>query len=1081
MKQFNPFLKAISLAILLLGFCNALMAQLDNPLETDPSVWNSRELMVIWGQQNTQNDIEVKQEIYGVDYIDYLQAGSSPFVTRVAEQTIPTSVLDPGIRPMAVQSGDYDGDGEDEVVYAVSEPYHIKISAPGISKVQNADSTFSIQLQIPNDYVEVNTNVSASSTPGRGIPLLTKGDFDGDGQDEFALAARNSGGGIIVQLIDMDGGNTPHLRANTHDETSVLDGSGAEAFDICSGDFDGDGDDEIAIILLKENTTGSGMYMVFLRIYDVTGTGCNNITQRAASIVDDQLILPMVNEGTLFASVKVAVQSIKDTESGPDKLLAAFAFSPNEGSNQSNYFMRFLDVNSNMSEITTLDSVDGNMPLFSPQSLDIKCGDLNGDGRDNAVLMVGNDFRVYSENNNLLTLETVSHEADFQSESSEYETDNFEIADIDKNGRQNILYSLTERNYPAEGDRRLSIKSVELNPDFSSGTIIDHEVMLAPNYSSDQLYFGITAGNFDGDDLRLGTPVEYNCIYRRPMFILAPPPIHFDNIDGVNYDESGCFTGNDCLFYASNTMEESSTSTLTFTEKSDWNVSATVSAGYEGLYASVDASMTAKYGQQFANEIDSSNHQSITIQNTVTVDDLIKGVKYPVKVYEYPVYNAHGDLINYVSAAFPQYQDYQEYEEQGKIDPNYIPYYEPGNLLSYPQIGSADDFDDYAPGSLIYQGSTYTMSNNQGQSSTADITMTQVYGTNGTQSWDAGVSTGLSASGFGMGFEVNGEYNTGELEVNSTEMSGTEGFRIRYDNIGGPSGFNAYSVKPYIFWTKEGSGMLAYQVNLASSVSSPTWWDIHYGSHPDPALMLPQRNEVHYTTGADPDNPIFTRSKSMTFNRLYPNVGDEVTVECRVHNFSLMATSGPVKVSFYNGNPDAGGELMEDLNGQTIFETPSAIPARGRSTVSMTFSMPLPVIPGENFVRFYAVLDPQNEYEEVHEDNNMGWQTLGYDCTDQSGTNSILEYYSKERFSEMWVWPNPAADKVNLAFNMATSSDATLEIFDMEGKLVLSKNLGRIPSGEQKLTIDLPDVSPGLYFLQLKSKGFRKTHKLLIQ
>ena len=1084
MKHLNRIVFSTIVFLSAFGVSQNINAQIANPLETDPSVWNSRELLIMWGEADQENqDVSVKQAVFGVDYIQYLQSGTSPFQERVAAQTTPISVFDPGVRPMAVTAGDYKNIGKDGVIYAVSESNKIKISIPPLSVVQNEDSTFSIQLSPAESFAEVPTGVNASFTMGRGVPLLAKGNFDSDGADEFVLAARKSSGEIIVQVIDTDGGATPQLRGNNQSEMSILDQYNTEVFDICTGDFDGDGSDEIALVCLKQNTTGSGQRTVYLRIFDVVGDGSSSLIEKAGQIIDDQSILPYFDGDNNIASIKVAVQSIKTT--GADKLLVSFGFSPyNQGADQSNVYLKLMDVAADLSSASELSELDHMVNFQYFQNMKIKTGDINGDDSDNAIMMVGSEFKVYSVNDDALVLNATSNGAVYQGDDEQYATNNFTVSDIDKNGRQNILYSHTQKNNPSFGDRSLFIKSIEFNSDYSPGTVIEKKVVDIEDYGFSQFYFGLTAGNFDGDDLQLGEPTMYECTYHRPLFILAPPPIHFDHINGENFDMSGCFTGGDCLFSASNTQSQTSNTNLTIEKKYDWNASATASAGFEGLYVSASASMTAKYGEQFSNVVNNGEEFNISVQHTVTIDDFIKGVRYPVKVYEYPVYNAKGELVNYVSAAFPQYDQHEEYEAQGKIDPQYIPYYEPGNLLSYPKISSYSGFTDYNldESSVIYAGPSYTMTNNPGTSSSADITHTEVYGTEGSQSWEGGVSTSLSGSGFGMGVEVTGEYNEGGMRINATEMAGTENFSIKYDNIsGGTSGQNAYSVKPYIFKTNDGTGMLAYQVNLASSASAPTWWDLNYGQKSDPALMLPIRNEVYWTSGTDPNSPIFTRSKSMTFNRLYPNVGDEVTVQCRIHNYSLKNTSGPVKVSFYNGNPDLGGEIVESLTGQTIFETSGPIDAREKGIVEMTFAMPLPVIPGESFVRFYAVVDPLNEYDEVHEENNKGWQTLGYDCDNQSGTTNLYDYYSREQFTEMWAWPNPASDYVSLAFNMATANNAMLEIFDMQGKRILMKDLGLIPPGAQEITVDLPSVTPGIYFINLTNNGFRKTRKLMIR
>src|SRR5690606_35188787 len=121
----------LGLIFALFGVSQSLKAQMANPLETDPSVWNSRELLVIWGEADQENQqVSVRQAVFGVNYIDYLQSGSSPFQTRVTEQITPMSVLNPGVRPMAVQAGDYNFNGKDGVIYAISESNKIKIAIP---------------------------------------------------------------------------------------------------------------------------------------------------------------------------------------------------------------------------------------------------------------------------------------------------------------------------------------------------------------------------------------------------------------------------------------------------------------------------------------------------------------------------------------------------------------------------------------------------------------------------------------------------------------------------------------------------------------------------------------------------------------------------------------------------------------------------------------------------------------------------------------------------------------------------------------------------------------------------------------
>jgi hypothetical protein len=1059
-------------------------AQQNNPLQTDPSVWNSREVSLIFGLNNQQSgSVELNQRMYGVDYIAYLQGSSVPFEPVIGPVSSPTSVVNPGVRPMAALAVDVDNDGEDELVYAVSVSNGINVLMPNVNPVLNADSTLSIGYQAPTSGLVLTTNVNSSFTAGRGIPVLIKGDFDGDGQLEFALVARKSTGAVAIQVYDTDGTEIPQLRAFNESETSVLDQAGYEAFDACSGDFDGDGDDEIALVTLRQAQSGSVQYSAYVRLFDLPSSNSETLVPAGGMFYDNNDIAPQTGNNVGLNNAKVsctAIRNFDSTDDSFDHLIVGYGFATDNNA-QNNATLELMNITDGLNQLATDTQWSGAVNASIRSAFRIKSGDMNGNRLNNPVLMFGEDFRVFTLGETGFSLVGTSNAGVIQNDGDDFQHASFDIADLDKNGRNNVVHAYTTYNSPSNGVRKVFIRSIEFNANFQESNVITEEV-ISTNDGNSQVYFAVTAGNFNGDDLILGEPTFYECTYRRPLFILSPPPIHFDHLNGENVDQSGCFTDGDCLFFASNTQTQSAETSIEIEQHSDWSVSATASAEFSGLVFSASATMTARYGEQFSNTNTQTETTQVSLQNTTTIDDLVKGMKYPVHVYEYPVFNAAGELVNYVSAAFPQYQEAEEYLEQGKIDPFYIPFYEPGNLLSYPPIGSVVDFDEFAgSGALIYEGPSYTMTNNPGTSSNADITTSQVYGNSNSQSWEAGVSASLSASGFGLGMEVNGEYNEGGLRLNSTTISGEEGFSIQYDNLGGPSGFFAYTVKPYIFWTKDGAGRLAYQVDLNSSNSAPTFWDINYGSNPDPALMMPFRNEVYYTQGANPNSPIFTRAKSMRFNRLYPNVGEPVTVSLTVHNYSLMATPGPVEVSFYNGNPAQGGELIEDLQGNTVFTTSASIPARGRAVVEVTFPMPLPVVSGESFVRFYAQLDPNSDLEEVHEGNNLGWQVLGYDCDGEFSTTVTEPTHTTNTTPELWAWPNPANSVLNFVFDLPLAQRARISLYDANGRVTKDLDAGQLSAGEQVLSQMIDDLPEGLYVLQVSTDNYQMTRRVMIR
>lgn len=1077
-----------TLSILLFTSAGPLCAQGSNPLETNSNVWNSREVLVMWGQAGSDGPDRIRQAMYGIDFTEYLQEGQAPWETVQEAQDVPTDLVNTDPRPVSAVAADIDGTGRDRAYWAAVVPGGVRVTIPNISVTEDEDGNAAAQMGTPLFSVMVDTGVNTGNQ-GQGYVKTAAGDFDGDGQEELVLAVRKSDGNILVQVMDPEGSSTPFPAGSIEIEGSVTDGYGYEVFDICAGDFNGNGKDDIAVVTLHPASGNGGAYAVQLNFFEVTGEASASVEPRAFFPVDNGNILPYDGDFGEPTAVRAAVTALKTQNINaeqPDRALVTFAFTPYDDDTddpQENVNMLLFELSSDLQGAGVLSQLNTSGSFESQHAFGLRTGDMNGDRMQEAVLLIGNEFRVYSFAENAPELKAVIGNAQNEALGQAYQADKFEIADLDKNGRENIITGSYTTSALSNNWLEFYLRSIELNTDWSPGPDIQTTVVSQENYGNAAFWFGLAPGNFDGNDLKLGEPTFHECTYTRPLFILAPPPIHFDHLDGENFDPTGCFTSGSCGFSATNISEQQTETNLKITTTSDWDVSTTVSAGFEGVYASVGASMSARYGEQFSNATESGLSEAITVETTATVDDQIRGVRYPVHVYEYPVLNAADEVISYVSAAFPQYDQKEEYLMQGKLDPNYVPYYEPGNLLSYPRILDTTSFVNSSAGmaSLIYQGNTYSVNNNVGSGNSVTIAASNIYGETGSESWNAGATLGLSASGFGLGFETEGNYNTGGMKINGTVLEGNESFGINYEHIAGSTGFYRYDVRPYLFWNRDGTGMLAYQVNLHSNQASPTFWDLTYGEKSDPALMMPYRNEAYYTSGSPEDTPLFTMSKSMTFDRLYPATGEPVTVQCRVHNYSLRNTPEPVKVRFYNGHPDNGGELISSIDGQTTFETDGPVQSREMKTVEMTFAMPMPLNQGDSFVRFYALLDPDDDIDEIHEGNNLGWQVLGYDCDNNIVTSTNDAVREREQSSEMWVWPNPARDRVNCAFDLSRSTRAELLIFDLHGRSVASRDLGSLAPGKQEVSLPLPDLPAGMYVTYVSGDGLQMSKKLVIE
>jgi len=83
----------------------------------------------------------------------------------------------------------------------------------------------------------------------------------------------------------------------------------------------------------------------------------------------------------------------------------------------------------------------------------------------------------------------------------------------------------------------------------------------------------------------------------------------------------------------------------------------------------------------------------------------------------------------------------------------------------------------------------------------------------------------------------------------------------------------------------------------------------------------------------------------------------------------------------------------------------------------------------------------------------------------------LSKSYGEPAFS---MFPNPASEK--LAVHFAATSTSVLEIHNIVGELVLSKNYeGRVAE-----TLDVSALSNGTYFVTLHSHGKQYSRKLII-
>jgi len=86
-----------------------------------------------------------------------------------------------------------------------------------------------------------------------------------------------------------------------------------------------------------------------------------------------------------------------------------------------------------------------------------------------------------------------------------------------------------------------------------------------------------------------------------------------------------------------------------------------------------------------------------------------------------------------------------------------------------------------------------------------------------------------------------------------------------------------------------------------------------------------------------------------------------------------------------------------------------------------------------------------------------------------------------DKESNFRIYPNPANDKVTVAFDLETSGKVEIDIYNLSGNLVKRVDLGTRPEGRHDAIINVANLSPGTYIMSLTIGNQRSSSKLIVQ
>jgi hypothetical protein len=760
---------------------------------------------------------------------------------------------------------------------------------------------------------------SGEEAHGESRVRVATGDLDGDGLDEIVLAWEGGDRWVNLKVFDTLGGLFISARGKLYDEQ--VDGD--KDLDVATGDFNGDGDDEIVLVW------EGGSDKMNVKVYDVDRNG--NLYAKA-KIYDEE-----VHGGSHVERGHVAVTTGDFNGDGIDEIAVGWE----GGSCTAN--LKIYQVTDNLSKLVAKGKdVDSGQGIHGGNHLSVGAGDFNGDGVDEIAFAYEGQshkvvVRVFASDNQL----DLHYKAEILDEEVHGGSDlSVTTGDMNRDVRAEIVLAWQG------ADHGLNVKLYQVTTDLGSIT--------AKGKRTDEGVYGgehlaVAVGNFDGDSVRVGPPRYFSVVDAEQIIaVINEPPKHYDVIDGTIYD-----VNNNRSTYARYENEQRRSTEMSLTTTRDWGISV----GLEASIGIVEASLKASYGEGFEQTITSFKEMAFGQLAWAASDDVVFRSETNYDIWEYPVYTDSTDAVRgHIVVVFPRKRNPScsgncEATTIARVDGRnplsfHLPNHENANALSYPN----DPLGDIgtlikAPGRNYLGANPYEF-----WVQWADVKAEETK-----KSSKLDISIGAGVEKWGIKASVEGTYSQGQVSTHKVSFQSTTSIHIYFDAI---DQRYSYWVEPYVYWSSADGHLVVDYAAGPVTATPPTWWQNTYNK-PDPTFNLPWKY-------GELGEAYRLLSKEITFAPDSPMEGGTVTITAKVRNYSLVGAYN-VKVRFYRGDPDQGG--VQIGSDQTI---PQLNPMSS-ATVSVQFNT---AGYGGQTLNIYAVIDPDNSIVEMHEDNNKAYALL---------------------------------------------------------------------------------------------------------
>jgi hypothetical protein len=109
-----------------------------------------------------------------------------------------------------------------------------------------------------------------------------------------------------------------------------------------------------------------------------------------------------------------------------------------------------------------------------------------------------------------------------------------------------------------------------------------------------------------------------------------------------------------------------------------------------------------------------------------------------------------------------------------------------------------------------------------------------------------------------------------------------------------------------------------------------------------------------------------------------------------------------------------------------------------------------------------------------------GGVNFGDSNTNSMVTTDVLSVNESSLNSTLSVYPNPVSDNLNIAFELTETERITIDVMNLLGQVVLSKDLGTLSSGYSLQNLNVSNLNSGLYLVNINTKDSQVVRKITI-